>query len=57
MRNRADLYQAGKPSSESSTTSAPAPARSARVNEPVATPTARAPACTAAAMSGGVSPT
>jgi hypothetical protein len=50
-------YQAGKPTSESRTTSAPARARSSASNEPVATPTARAPACTAAAMSGGLSPT
>jgi Glyoxalase-like domain len=50
-------YQGGKPVSESSTTSAPAWRRSLAVNEPVATPTARTPACTAAAISGGLSPT
>jgi hypothetical protein len=50
-------YQAEKPSRESRTTSAPARARSSPENEPVATPTARAPAATAAAMSGGLSPT
>ena len=41
---RTDRYQAGKPSSESRTTSAPARARSPREKDPVATPTGCAPA-------------
>jgi hypothetical protein len=39
-----------------STACAPAAMRSAAANEPVATPTARAPASSAANMSSGVSP-